>query len=129
MDYHVFNRVYRDKPEFAVKAFTMATDQNLGTGVIWWSMRSAILIYFQRQVMLDPIRARTFTLTDLGKGVPTSDYSVRLGARVNLLFELRFVVNRVQGSQPDARHRLKTTYCGLINRYLMQLHYEIDIQV
>lgn len=33
MDYHVFNRVYRDNPLFDVKAFTMAVEQNLGTGM------------------------------------------------------------------------------------------------
>jgi predicted GTPase len=32
MDYHVFNRVYRDNPAYDVKAFTMAVEQNLGTG-------------------------------------------------------------------------------------------------
>lgn len=31
MDYHVFNRVYRDNPEYDVRAFTMAVEQNLGT--------------------------------------------------------------------------------------------------
>lgn len=31
MDYHVFNRVYRDNPAYDVKAFTMAVEQNLGT--------------------------------------------------------------------------------------------------
>lgn len=31
MDYHVFNRVYRDNPMYDVQAFTMALEQNLGT--------------------------------------------------------------------------------------------------
>lgn len=33
MDYHVFNRVYRDNPLYEVQAFTMAVEQNLGTGM------------------------------------------------------------------------------------------------
>jgi hypothetical protein len=35
MDYHVFNRIYRDNPAFDVKAFTMAVEQNLGTGMLF----------------------------------------------------------------------------------------------
>ncbi|NOX71945.1 MAG: GTPase [Candidatus Micrarchaeota archaeon] len=31
MDFHVFNTVFRDNPEIEVKAFTMASEQNLGT--------------------------------------------------------------------------------------------------
>src|SRR5512141_645745 len=31
MDYHIFNTVFRDNPEYDVVAFTMAAEQNLGT--------------------------------------------------------------------------------------------------
>lgn len=31
MDYHVFNTVYRDNPDYQVVAFTLAPEQNLGT--------------------------------------------------------------------------------------------------
>ncbi len=31
MDYHMFNRVFRDNPDYEVLAFTMAVEQNLGT--------------------------------------------------------------------------------------------------